>query len=342
MTNKNIRSKYEGSGTEYNHPFLLKPAAQDYIWGGRRLNDDFSKDIDLDPLAETWECSVHPDGLSVVASGPFQGEFLRDVLEAHPELAGEHHADGEIPILVKLIDADKDLSVQVHPDDEYAKTYENGQLGKTEMWYVLDASKGAKLVYGFHHDIDEQTVRTSILNGKLEKYLRKVPVKKNDVFFIEPGTVHAIGSGVLIAEIQENSNLTYRLYDYDRVDKHGKKRSLHLDKALAVANLKADAEPNQPMRVLRYQPGYASELLCRCRHFQVERILINTERMRDLVEYRTDVLSFRVLLCIDGCGAMFCDNSETIRFFKGDCVFIPANSVSIKLHGNAQFLDIGC
>ena len=274
-------------------PFLLKPAGKDYLWGGSRLKDDFSKDIDLTPLAETWECSTHPDGISTVASGALKGQPLSEVLKAHPEYLGTHPSrnkirDGELPILIKLIDARKDLSVQVHPDDEYARIHEHGSLGKTEMWYVLDAAKDAQLVYGFYRDMDREKLRKSLQEGTVEKYLQKVKIEKNDVFYIEAGTVHAIGAGALIAEVQENSNLTYRLYDYNRLDKAGKARELHIEKALEVADLKGSAEPRQPMRVLKYKRGYASEFLCRCRYFQVERVLINTEKCRKMADFCTD------------------------------------------------------
>ena len=235
----------------FHKPFLLKPAGKDYLWGGDRLNYDFKKNIDMSPLAETWECSTHPDGMSIVASGEFCGQSLSDVLKAHPEFSGTHpHTKDELPILIKFIDAKKDLSVQVHPNDDYARKYENGQLGKTEMWYVLDASPHARLVYGLNHRTSKNTIRQAIEKGQLEKYLQKVPIQKDDVFYIEAGTVHAIGAGALIAEIQENSNLTYRLYDYDRVGKDGKKRPLHVEKALEVADLNGNAEPKQPMRAV--------------------------------------------------------------------------------------------
>jgi mannose-6-phosphate isomerase len=171
------------------------------------------------------------------------------------------------------------------------------------------------------------------------KYLQKVSVKKDDLFYIEAGTIHAIGAGALIAEIQENSNLTYRLYDYDRVDKNGNKRELHIDKALDVANLTESASPRQPLRVLRYQQGCARELLSRCKYFEVHRMLVNTEHRR-LVTYRSDSSSFRVLLCTDGCGSIHFGDNEYLRFFKGDCIFVPANSVNIDIHANAQFLDV--
>lgn len=339
MTRKNMSWK-----TEALHacPFLLKPAGKDYLWGGSRLKDDYSKDIDLSPLAETWECSTHPDGPSVVASGVYEGKELTEVLKEHPEYLGTHpRTEGELPILIKFIDARQDLSVQVHPDDDYARVHEHGSLGKTEMWYVLDAAKDAKLVYGFYHDISREKLKKSLETGTVEKYLQKIKVHKDDLFYIEAGTVHAIGAGVLIAEIQESSNLTYRMYDYGRTDKNGKARELHIAKALEVANRKGSRSPRQPMRVLRYQKGSATELLCRCKYFQAERQLINTEQCREMADFQTDSNSFQVLLCIDGCGTLF-GEEEMLHFFKGDCIFVPADSIPLKLHGRAQFLKVSC
>ena len=322
-----------------NKPFLLKPSGKDYLWGGKRLNDEFEKGIDMSPLAETWECSTHPDGPSFVVNGEFEGCELREVIGRHPEFLGKRHeGKNELPILIKFIDAKSDLSVQVHPDDEYAKVNENGQLGKTEMWYVLDASPGAKLVYGFKRNVTKKTVRDSIEKGTLRKYLQEIPIGKDDLFFIEAGTVHAIGAGALIAEIQENSNLTYRLYDYDRVDKHGNKRELHIDKALEVANLNSSTEPRQPLRVLNYRQGVASELLSRCKYFEVYRMIINTER-RQVVKYFADYMAFHVLLCTSGCGTV--NYSEgSFPFYKGDCIFVPADSEEFGIHGQAQFLEV--
>lgn len=320
-------------------PFLLRPSGKNYLWGGRRLKDEFAKEIDMTPLAETWECSTHPDGPSHVASGQFNGMSLAALLQEHPEYLGEHAmVFRDLPILIKFIDAQKDLSVQVHPNDEYALVNENGQLGKSEMWYVLDATKSAKIVYGLNHTIRENDLKASIIDGSIEKYLQKVPVKRDDAFFIPAGTIHAIGSGSLVAEIQQNSNLTYRLYDYNRTDKNGNKRPLHIDKALSVANLSASVEPHQSLRVLKYIPGMETELLCRCKYFEVHRMLINTERRQE-VFYAADTLSFRVLLCISGCGILRFDN-ESLDIYKGDCVFVPANSSQIKMHGQMQFLDV--
>ncbi len=328
--------------TEQRQPFLLKPAAKDYLWGGSRLNDDFAKDIPLSPLAETWECSTHPDGESLIAS---TGQTLTTVLAEHPDWLGTHPLSvtggkPELPILVKLIDAKKDLSVQVHPDDEYALRVEHS-LGKTEMWYVLDARKNSKLIYGFNRDVNAEVVKRALQEGTIEKILNHVPIRKDDLFFIEAGTVHAIGAGALIAEIQESSNITYRLYDYNRKDKNGNTRELHIEKALEVADLRSSLEPRQPMRVLKYRNGYASELLTRCKYFQVERVLLNTEIQRRLVDFKTDAGSFHTLLCVDGCGSMSGDGFM-LNFFKGDCIFVPAESMVVHMHGRAQLLNISC
>ena len=351
---------------------MLRPAGKDYLWGGVRLREEYNKDLELTPLAETWECSTHPDGPSVVVG---TGMGLDEVLRYHPEwLGSKHHveesvaSDGggitsgrdkikpkaELPILIKLIDAAKDLSVQVHPDDDYARVHEN-QWGKTEMWYVLDAEPGAKLVYGFAHDVTRDQVLESLQKGTIEDYLQQIPVHPNDVFFVRPGTVHAIGGGVLLAEIQENSNVTYRLYDYDRVDKDGKKRPLHVEKALDVMDLKKAEEPHQKMRLMRYQPGSASEILCRCAYFQVDRVLV-TEEYR----MRVEETSFQVLLVLDGemcvagakddrkdiCGVTgekICASGQvggemTVR--KGDCVFLPAGCGEIRVRGKGQLLQV--
>lgn len=320
---------------------MLYPASKDYLWGGSRLNDDFNFGLPVFPLAEVWVCSTHPDGPSSV---PSLSCSLSDLLASHPEYLGTHTLQltggkPELPILIKLIDAKWDLSVQVHPDDEYAKGL--GQWGKTEMWYVLSSRPGSELVYGFNRDVDAEQVRDAVENGTIGSLLNHVPVQANDLFFVEPGTVHAIGAGCLIAEIQQSSNLTYRLYDYDRVDRNGLKRELHLDKAMEIANLHSSAIPRQPMRVLKYGRGYASELLTRCKYFQVERMLLNTETTRSLVPFQTGSNSFHALLTVEGCGSISWDGSA-MNFFKGDCVFVPAGSIPLLLHGKAQLLDVSC
>ena len=341
MINKNSHSN-----NEYRYPFLLRPVGKDYLWGGERLNTEFGKNINLHPLAETWECSTHQDGVSQIASGIYAGTNLTQFISEYPGTLGNRYQHiKELPILVKFIDAKQNLSVQVHPSDEYARENENGQLGKSEMWYIVDAIKDAKIIYGFNHNINANQVESSIKNGNIEKYLNSVSVKKDEIFFIEAGTVHAIGAGTLIAEIQENSNLTYRLYDYNRLDKDGNKRQLHIEKALKVLNYKSSDDPRQPMRVLKYQNGCASELLCRCKYFEVSRLLVNTEVLRTTFNFQSDSLSFRVLLCLNGCGSIRFEQEgkiELIDFYKGDTIFVPANSVVFGISGKVQFLDVRC
>ena len=317
----------------------LNPAFKDYLWGGTKLKEKYGKKTDMDPVAESWELSVHPDGPSIVASGEYEGLSFPEYLEKKGKsvLGTKGNTFEFFPILIKFIDAKQPLSIQVHHDNEYALRVEH-EYGKTEMWYVLDATKNATLIYGLKRDITKEELLKAIKDNTLTKYLQYVPVKKGDVFFIEPGTIHAINAGALIVEIQESSNLTYRLYDYNRIDKNGKKRDLHIQKALNVARLTKAIEPSQPMRVLKYEQGKASELLCRSKYFEVYRMIINTER-RQTVTYSTDDLSFKVLLCVQGCGTISYGN-ESMPFYKGDCIFVPANCKLLTIHGQAQFLDV--
>lgn len=178
----------------------LIPTGKDYLWGGTRLREEYGKKIDMTLLAETWECSVHPDGPSFIVSGSYKGQSLTEVLNAHPEYLGTKVKDGKLPVLVKFIDAKRDLSVQVHPDDIYAREHE-GDNGKTEMWYVIDADEDASLIYGFRHKVTEGILRNAVETGTLDKHLQKVRVRKGDTYFVPAGTVHGIGKGILVAEI---------------------------------------------------------------------------------------------------------------------------------------------
>ena len=331
-----------------HEPFLLSPAMKDYLWGGTRLKDGFSKETDLEILAETWECSTHPDGHSIVESGPFKGRALIDVLKENPDFIGTHpDVENGLPILVKFIDAKNDLSVQVHPDDEYAAKYENGQKGKSEMWYVVEAKENARLIYGFKTDITKEKVKKALEEENLEHYLLTIPVKKGDVFYIPAGQVHAICSGCLIAEVQESSNLTYRLYDYNREDKFGNRRELHIEKALDVMNLNGSEKPVQPMRFLRFREGIMIEKLYRCKYFNVEKVVLDTQRSRKKnAKFKTRDNSFRIVLCVEGCGTLFWTddegNNKSLDFYRGDCIFVPADSVEYRAHGRAELLRIGC
>ena len=313
----------------------LIPSGKDYLWGGTRLKDEYGKKIDMTPLAESWECSVHPDGPCYVANGRYKGKTLKEVLEEHPEYIGRK-ANGEFPILAKLIDAKQDLSVQVHPDDEYALEHE-GQNGKTEMWYIIDADEGSSLIYGFKHKVTKEILERAIEKGELDKHLQKIKVHKGDLFFVPAGTVHGIGKGILLAEIQENSNVTYRVYDYDRVDKNGKKRELHFTKAAQVMDMGVVPDFKQKKRLVRYYSGCSRELLCRCKYFETERIQVTKG-----FSFSVQKNSFQVLMCLDGYGQVEVDGDKPVRFSKGETVFLPAGIGRCLIIGDAALLKIRC
>lgn len=320
-------------------PILLRPSGKDNLWGGEKLKTEYNKKIDITPLAETWECSAHPDGPSYAVTGEFQDMSLADIVTEHPEYLGTkcNPKDG-FPILIKFIDAAKDLSVQVHPSDDYAYKYENGQKGKTEMWYVLEAEPDAKLVWGFEHKVTKELLQKNIEQGTLSKDLHFVPVRRGDVFLIESGTVHAIGAGIILAEIQESSNLTYRLYDYNRVGKDGKKRELHFDKAVQVLNMEPIKHTEQAHRTVHYYYGCSRELLGRCRYFETERVKVTKGFSFSVLEN-----SFQVLLCTDGEGGLETDeNNRPLRFKKGSCIFLPANIGRCHVIGQCELLKVRC
>ena len=323
-------------------PILLRPSGKDYLWGGENLKNRYGKNkyADLNntyPLAETWECSVHPDGPSYAVVGDFKGRSLKEIIDLHPEYLGTK-CRGAFPILIKFIDAQQELSVQVHPDDKYARKYENGQNGKTEMWYVLEATKGSRLVLGFEHGMTKEGLRSSIDNGSLSKDLHFVPVHQGDVFLIEAGTVHAIGAGTILVEVQENSNITYRLYDYGRLDKDGKKREIHFDKAVQVLNMNRLNYTWKRPRLIHYYYGYSREILIRCRYFEVEKIQVLKG-----FSFSVQESSFQVLLCVNGEGGVESnDSNRPLRFEKGSCVFLPAGLGRLHIIGNCDLLKVRC
>lgn len=313
----------------------LIPAGKDYLWGGNRLKKEYGKNLDIDPLAETWECSTHSDGPSIVANGQYKDKTLTEVLKLHPEYLGTKVKGNTLPILVKYIDAKQDLSVQVHPDDDYALIHEN-QNGKTEMWYVIDAEENSSLIYGFEHKVSKDILTKALKSKTLAKHLHKEKVHKGDVFFVPPGTVHAIGKGILLAEIQESSNLTYRVYDYDRIDKNGKQRDLHFDKAIDVMNMDVAPDITQKQRIIHFSSGSSRELLCRCKYFEVNRIQVSKE-----VSFSVLDESFQVLMCLDGQGTIIVkDKDEYLSFSKGETLFIPSNIGRCVVEGKTTLLKI--
>lgn len=258
------------------YPLLFTPALKSYIWGGRNLKEQLGRELPDGPVAESWEIAAHEDGTSIVSNGVFAGHslaYVHDLLGI--ELIGRHNSwaqeRGKFPLLVKLLDAADKLSVQVHPDDTYAQANEGNELGKTEMWVVLHARPGAEIILGIRSGTTPDGFRTGILNGMLEQYLHRIPVKSGDHICVPSGTLHAILDGILIAEIQQNSNITYRVFDWNRAD-NGNPRALHIDKAMEVINF-GMVEPNLPTaEFIDDVNGVRRSLLCRNKYFTTERI----------------------------------------------------------------------
>lgn len=300
-------------------PIKLTPVIKDYLWGGRRLITDFGKKTTLEKAAESWELSTHPDGESTVSDGEFSGMKLSEYIAANGrECIGTRASEFEMfPILIKLIDAKDNLSIQVHPEDDYALKTE-GEYGKTEMWYIVDCDEDSYLYYGLNREVTKEEFELRIKNNTLLDILNKVPVHKGDVFFIPAGTIHAICSGILICEVQQNSNTTYRVYDYDRRGADGKPRELHASKAIDVSNL-------YPAPA---QKKYPDGILASCKYFTVKKLAESCN-----IELTEE--SFRSLVITNGSGTLEL-NGESLNFTKGDSIFIPAQNGTAALSGDFE------
>ena len=292
----------------------LTPACKDYLWGGEKLRQDYGIQSQLHPLAEAWVLSCHPDGPSVVATGPLAGKTLPEYIQEKGPgcLGADCEKFTDFPILAKFIDAKGDLSIQVHPSNEYALAHEH-QFGKTEMWYVLDCEPGATLYYGFQHQISREEFQQRIQDNTLTEVLNAVPVEKGDLFFIPAGTLHAIRKGIVVAEIQQNSNVTYRIYDYGRVGVDGKPRQLHIQQALEVTQ----RTPPQP------DPDFHGHL-AQCPYFTV-----------DVMEGRftLDCGPESFVSVLEGTGALW-EGDESMSLRKGESLFIPAGAGQCRLEGD--------
>lgn len=301
--------------------YKVFPSFKNYLWGGNRLVKEFNKNYDPNEiLAESWELSCHEQGPSYIIYNNSKISLSEYIKLKGKEILGQNcKIFNDFPILIKLIDAKKDLSIQVHPDDQYALENEH-EYGKTEVWYILDAQDGAFIYYGFKDYYSKEQVAKAIKNSTITEYLKKIYVKKGDVFFIKAGTVHAIGAGIVIAEIQQNSNLTYRIFDYDRVDNSGKKRELHIDKSIKVMNI-SPAE--------NYCSG---EHIAKCKYFCTDKLDIESR-----FEFNVDQSSFVNLLITNGSCTIY-NNSDVINAKKGDSIFIDANSKQVIIEGNATIL----
>ncbi len=309
-------------------PIKLNPIFKEIIWGGNRLKNEYNKVSDLNNIAESWELTVRKDGMNTICGGEYDGYTMEKYIEENGFKVVSKNKLDFFPLLIKFIDAEDNLSVQVHPDDEYGLKNANS-LGKTEMWYIIDAKPGAQLVYGLKEGVTNEDFAKAIDEGKVEEMLNYVPVKKGDVFFIPSGLVHAIGAGILLAEIQQNSNITYRVYDYNRLGKDGKPRELHVNDALNVIVNRSEDE----IEKIRYSKGkYAGSTLANCDYFNVCKYTISSAGF-----FSADQYSFNSVLCLDGEGTIFCDN-KTYPLSKGDSYFIPAGMGGYVINGNLEVI----
>lgn len=288
----------------------LYPECKDYIWGGEKLKTKYGKQTDKTPCAESWELSFHKDGLTRLFSGKTLVESVAEM-----DLGENVNVFPFFPVLIKFIDAKENLSVQVHPSDEYALANENS-FGKTEMWYIVEAEEGAGIYLGFNRDVTKEEYETAIKEQRLTELLNFYEVNAGECYFIPSGTIHAIGKGCLICEIQQNSNLTYRVYDYGRKDKNGNERELHIDKALRVTNLN------------KFIPITFEDCLGKSEYFTVKKHEIDGE-----LQLSADELSFQCVTCVNGNGYI-----EDMEIKQGDSFYIPANYGKYRLAGNLKII----
>ena len=310
--------------------FKLKPVLKDYIWGGNRLINEFGMEIDSDTAAEAWVLSCHKDGPATIVNGEFQGQTLDNVLTN--EMMGKNcEKFGRFPILTKIIDSGDNLSLQVHPSDETAdKT--KGEEGKTESWYIADCEEGAELIYGFKEDITEKEFVEAVNNGTFIDKVNKVKVKKGECYHITAGTLHAICKGILLVEVQQNSNTTFRVYDYDRTDKNGNKRELHVQRALEVLDYKKQQIITSCGETQKGE-SFVRRPLAKCEFYNFCELKNDGE-----TQLFADENSFVSYVIIDGEGTIeSAQNKFEIR--KGDSIFVPAGLGEYVIKGNMTLLE---
>lgn len=312
------------------YPMKLLPFVSETIWGGKKLIEEYGVKTEKKNAAEGWMLSCHEAGSSSVENGEFASLSFADVVKNNPELCGKNAEKFEdFPILIKFIDARDDLSVQVHPTKEYCELTGKGQ-SKTECWYIIDCDEDAGLILGFKDKISPEQFKEAIENGNLTDYVDKVPVKKGDFFFIESGTMHAICKGILLAEVQESSNTTYRIYDYNRVGADGKPRELHVADGVAVTKLEKYTQPDFSNPELDTDER---KLLADCPLFKVWKLDTKAEFIGNAGED-----SFVSLLIMAGEGTVEACG-ETLSLKKGDSIFIPANAGEYKLNGAFEIIE---
>ncbi len=313
-----------------SYPMKLIPATVEAGWGGTRLMDGkWNKKGVGANIAESWELACHEKGESMIVNGEFSSRKLSGVLLDNPDFLGKKGKEFSFfPILVKLIDSKDNLSIQVHPNDEYAMRVE-GEYGKTEMWYIVDAKKGGGVYCGFKEPISKEQLAKALAEGKITDYLNFIEVKKGDCLFIPAGTVHAICGGILLCEVQQNSSITYRLYDYDRVDGNGNKRQLHIDKAIEVTDTSKVVKANENSEKIDEN----TLMLASCKYFTASEITCNEE-----YTFEVDEDSFVSLTVVDGSGAIMA-NGSCITLDLGDTVFLPAGLGKVDIYGNLKAIS---
>ena len=317
------------------YPLKLSYTAKTALWAGKRLKNEFGKQSEHETVSETWELSVRNDEMATVLNGEAKGITLAEYFDKYGYncVCPSFKKGDRFPLLVKLIDANDMLSVQVHPDDAYAASVE-GDSGKTEMWHVIDAKKGAKLIYGLKKGMGKEEFAKAVEDKRLGEVMNEIPANAGDTFFIPAGMIHAIGAGILIAEIQQNADLTYRVYDFDRVGADGKLRELHVQKALDVTK----AFTQEEIDAIRYFKGNSSisgELLANSQYFSARKLVINKLGEGETVLVTKE--SFVSVLCIDGEGDIVF-NGEKYPINKGDSYFLPANMGECKLTGDVTVI----
>ncbi|MFC4076327.1 mannose-6-phosphate isomerase, class I [Salinithrix halophila] len=308
-------------------PIFLRPVFQERIWGGTALREQFGYDIPSDRTGECWGVSAHPHGPCIVREGPYKGLTLTELWSQHPEVFN-HFPSETFPLLTKILDADKDLSIQVHPDDEYAGIHEQGEQGKTECWYIIDCQEDAELVFG-HYARNREELKAMVEKDAWPSLLRRIKVRPGDFFYIPNGTIHALCAGTLALEIQQNSDATYRVYDYNRTDSEGKKRELHLDKALDVTLV---PHRNQvPDRQIRRLDAGEWTTFVECPYFAVHRWTVN-----GTVSFHQDQ-PFMIASIIDGEGEIEAEG-ETFPFYKGDHLILPTGLGPFNIKGTTVWI----
>ena len=308
------------------YPFKFYPILKEKIWGGRKIQTELHKDIaPLDNCGETWEISGVQGNISVVSNGPLTGTPLPDLIDKYQgQLVGEsvyYELGNEFPLLVKFIDANQDLSIQVHPDDELAQK-RHQSMGKTEMWYIFQADPGSRLIAGFNQPMNREKYLEYFNSGRLMEVLNQEPVGTDDVFFVPAGRVHTIGKGILLAEIQQTSDITYRIYDFDRVDKNGDARELHTEAALDALDFKHYPE----YKTIYDDSANQVASIVKCPYFEVNRLYFTHETTRTY----SQLDSFVIYVCVDGKLRLHWDGQH-ITLVKGEAVLVPANIKTLKL-----------